>query len=117
MKKPKPTSFKKLQEIWYKKAAKAGFVDIEQNDDEERLKKWHSTYMQQRYTPQMYAAEERYYQLATDYLTNGTFDTATHKKIWELHTEGWTFRKIATVVKTSVWTISMVVGKYRSKFL
>lgn len=118
MRKPKQAmSFKKLQEHWYKKAAKAGFEDIEQNDEEQRLKKWHSTYLQQRYTPEAYAAAERYYHLASDYLHNGTFDSTKDKRIWELHTEGLTFRKIATLEKTSDWTVCKIIAKYREKFL
>ncbi len=97
MKKPSEALIAK----WDKKLAKAGFDDIEQRDNKERLKKWHSHYIQARFTPEEYEERRRYFELATHWLNNGTFENGRAKKAWELHTEGLSYREIAKVMRTN----------------
>jgi hypothetical protein len=107
---------KALIQKWYAKAKKAGFQDCEQNDERERLTKWHSTYLQSRFTPEQYAAKESYYHLAADYLEHGTFETGKHKKIWGLHTEGLTITEIAKRCRATRTAVYEVISLYRSRF-
>lgn len=102
---------------WYAKAAKAGFEDIEQNDEPERLKKWHSTYLQSRFTPLQYESKETYYRLAAQYAEHGEFDTGRHKKIWTLHSDGLPIKAIAKTVKVSESAVYAVILKYRKNII
>lgn len=97
MKKPN----KKLLDTWDKKLAKAGFVDAEARGTG-LLKRWDSAYYQNRYTPMEFLAKERYYSLARQHLEEGYFENGTHKLIWQLHTDGLTYREIAAKLKKTV---------------
>lgn len=104
---------KALVAKWYAKAKKAGFDDIEQNDERERLKKWHSGYLQSRYTPAAYEAKEQYFRLASHLLEHGAFDNKRHKRIWGMHADGATIKEIAKAVKTNETAVYQVIVQYR----
>lgn len=98
----KPTSkdFKKLQKEWYEKIKKEGFVDAEDTENPHRpLKSWHSFKFyapdknQKLYFISMDSAEE-YYKRARHLLVDYKFDKEIHKRIWTLHSEGWSTRQI-----------------------
>lgn len=112
MKKPS----KALVAKWYAKAKRAGFDDIEQNDERERLTKWHSTYLQSRFTPEQYEAKETYYRLASDYFEHGTFETGKHKRIWGMHAEGMTIAEIGKRCRIPQTAVYQVISNYRSRF-
>lgn len=107
----KTKKFKKLQEKWYKKAAKAGHEEIESLDEAERLKKWHCAYIQARFTPQTFEERRRYFELASNWLNEGTFETGRHKTAWAYHCEGLSYREIAKLMKTNYDVIMALVNR------
>jgi hypothetical protein len=89
--------FKILQKKWYDKIAKKGFQDIEDTRHEQRyLKIWHSAYFQVTYSPAEFEFKRDYYCKASRFLHDHTFANELERKIWELHTEGFSLRKTAT---------------------
>lgn len=88
----KPT--KALIAQWDRKLAKAGFVDAEERDSNENMKRWHDFYFRRRYTAETFEAKQRYFELATDWLNSGTFENGTAKKAWSMHAEGLSYREI-----------------------
>lgn len=93
---------KKLQAQWYKRLAKEGFEDIEQ--DEDNLKRWDSMYFISRHTnfkgrgaggakdakfsAIQFESRQEYYQLAGAFLHEHEFETDKERLIWELHASG-----------------------------
>jgi hypothetical protein len=104
----KPT--KKLQQLWDRKLAKAGFEDAEDRDNG-MLKKWHDPYWRLRFTPESFEERRRYFELATDWLNNGTFETGRHKTAWAHHCEGLSYRDIAKLMKTNYDVIMALVQR------
>lgn len=107
----KPT--KKLQDQWNRKLAKAGFVDAE-NRENGMLKKWHSFYYQARFTPESFEERRRYFELATAWLNDGTFETGRHKTAWAHHCEGLSYREIAKLMKTNYDVIMALINRCQS---
>jgi len=88
--------FKTLQATWYKKLAKKGFDDIEQ--DEDKLKSWTKAAYDSRYSTYRFANEE-YYRLAGHFLHEYKFESEVERFIWEQHSIGLTSRAIAEMAK------------------
>lgn len=83
-------------EVWYAKLAKSGFEDIE-NYKNKRAHSSNSPYIKQDSSliPYKYkAATAEHYRICTHYCTNGTFKLKKHKYIFELYSDGMTFRDI-----------------------
>lgn len=93
----KGKEFLKLQKTWYGKIQKAGFKDIEQ--DENNLKIWDSYRIKAKHTPETFQAKQDYYQFATDFLNTHEFKTKTEKLIWESHSQGLSAREIVNLWK------------------
>lgn len=94
---PKKQDLKALQKEWYKKLQEVGFKDIESSSD--YLKEWDSHYFQANYDPLSFEARQTYYQLADNFLVSYKFSSFLEFKIWELHTQGLSTRKIADELK------------------
>lgn len=96
--------FLKLQALWYKKAKKSGFEDIER--EELHLKKWSSaTFMEKKNGSYFnekkvyYDSVQEYYQMAGRFLHDYAFETPLEKTIWAYHADGISVRKIANILK------------------
>lgn len=82
-----PTQFKKLKLEWYKKLAKSGFRDIENENGRMDIgKSLHN--IVQKYDQNSYAEKEEYYRLAGRFLWDYPFPSKQERLIWELHSEG-----------------------------
>ncbi len=90
---------KKLQAKWYAKLEKAGFKDIEQDDD--NLKQWHSHrfLVSNNYSKDKFDDKENYFRLAGQFLHEHKFQSVLDKKIWEAHSEGLSVREIVKTLK------------------
>lgn len=97
---PTKQSLNKLQNIWYRKLKSSGFKDIEGDYDIAitsgvlSIKRF-----QDRNSYDSFKNKERYYQLAGHFLHENTFDSDLHKNIWELHSEGLSYRDISEKIK------------------
>lgn len=90
----KTKKFKSLKEKWYKKLEKSGFEDIEDNSLEEPLiKDWHSRRFK-KWPKEVFDFRLKYYADARSLLHTYAFESELHKRIWELHSEGWSLRDI-----------------------
>lgn len=115
-KKLKTKDFKTLQELWDKKLARSGFVDIE--DRSERLKMASSVQFnpndnRRGQNTTYWASKEAYYHMANQFLYNHDFKDNKERIIWEYHANGLSVRDIVTLLKkariktyrTGVWMI------------
>lgn len=105
---------KKLIAAWDRKLKAAGFVDAESRDTE-LLHRWDDMYYRRRYTQQTFEAKQRYYQLCTEYLNSGTFDSLLDQKIWSLHSDGLSRRDIAKKIRKNFVTVHYTVVKYEQR--
>ncbi len=98
-------SFLELQAIWYLRLKDEGFVDIEtksgllSNSGQYDGKADHFTLTTTR----------EYYLCASEFLVVHEFKTSEEKKIWELYSEGSTFRVIAGEIKKSPSYVFQIV--------
>lgn len=104
-------SFKKLQKQWYKKLKDEGFKDIENV----------GYYMTSAINLRAVATKDReaiqeYYSNATSVLYETQFDTEKEKKIWELHCEGLSLRKVAAKYGISKSGAQSIIAKIQKKY-
>lgn len=93
----KTKGFAKLQEKWYKKLKKEGFVDLE--DVRGNLWTWSSFYFSCRYTPDRFHDIERFYQEAEVFLHEHPFKNVRDRAVWELFCQGKTVQAISKALK------------------
>lgn len=81
-----------LKKIWYRKLEDSGFDDAENTSHPDQpLKTWHSF----KFKDALKLTEtSTYYLKAIQLVDTYDFDNSTHRKIWELHCEGYSKRKI-----------------------
>jgi len=81
------------------KLEQSGFKDIEDTErDDVPLKAWHNHRF--KHIPiERFVATESYYERAKSLLNTFTFKNDTHRKIWELHCQGVSKRKIVEQIK------------------
>lgn len=92
--------FNNLQNTWYKKLKAEGFNDIEGDFGISITTGVFSTKrFFERNTYDTFKNKERYYQLAGHFLHEHTFETKLDKEIWELHSEGLSYRDISEKIK------------------
>lgn len=92
---------KELTQIWYKKLKEHGFEDIEDTSHPESpIKDWHKFKALRRFKndPNKLHFTTQYYTQAQNLLHTYNFDSPLHKKIWELHCEGFSKRKIEKAI-------------------
>jgi hypothetical protein len=124
---PKPGSraYKKLQQDWYNKLAKAElkkpedqrWTDIEwaENPNSPHIKKPSSR--SRVLTP----GKQLYYALARNFLTHFRFRHLQEKEAWSMHTDGKSYREIQTMlstkygIKKSIWWIYYYVQSTAKK--
>lgn len=84
----------KIQQEYYQKLQQSGYIDIEDTSHPHRpLLCWHSLKwkkLSQRSKEQI----ETYYQKARDLLHSYPFSNPVQRKIWELHSDGLSKKKI-----------------------
>lgn len=98
--------FKALQKLWYEKLSTTPddtgevFKDIEDTTRDGRpLKDWHHLRFKTSKRLSDRVAIESYYEQAQQLLSSFKFKNPTHYKIWELHCQGLSRRKIAGLIK------------------
>lgn len=87
--------FKALNSKWKNKLEKAGFKDIEQED--ENLRVWTSSLFGLR--PDWDKSKEEYFRAAGKFLWDHEFETRTEYRIWELHSQGVSITKIVKALR------------------
>lgn len=95
-------AFKQLQAKWYAKLKAKGFEDIEDvSRDDRPLKRWDANLGTNSNTDRSevaLGARKRYYQLATHLLIDYEFTNHVHRRIWELHSQGYSAAVIARLI-------------------
>lgn len=108
------SAFKKLKAEWYRKLEKSGFEDAENRLG---LKKYHSfgwLVMPERDVKRELATE--YFRRAAQFAHSHKFDSETEKRIWQLHSEGTTFRDIIKLLrKEHIRVGNVVLGRVIKK--
>lgn len=91
---------RKLRTEWDEKLKKSGFVDAEDRSHKDcPLKTWHSFKWRSIHKDKREAINT-YFEKAAKILTTYCFENPTHKRIWELHCEGYSKRKIEAEIKS-----------------
>lgn len=89
---------RKLNKEWSQKLKESGFEDAEdRNHPESPLKTWHS-FKWKGSPPAQIEATQAYFAKALEILSIYTFENETHRRIWELHCQGFSKRKIETQI-------------------
>lgn len=94
--------FLKLRNEWYDKLERSGFEDIEKtfkNDATTTLNRLHSSWFGKNDPDQMVFSRDYYY-IAAQFLNEHVFEKQEHKQVWELHTAGLSFRRIAQALSS-----------------
>lgn len=97
---------KRQQKIWYAKAKKAGFEDIERNEEE--LKVNSSTFfIHHKYTRELWESKAEYYRLAEHFLNEYKFESELDRVIWAYHANALSVRNVsATLKKAKIKNVS-----------
>ena len=95
---------KALIREWNRKLKRSGFEDIENDKSQLRVsstslarRSYHNQYFEDRI--EVYNARLEYYRMAEHFLYDHTFDNDLDKTIWQMHSEGISFRHIAEYVR------------------
>lgn len=96
--------FKELKAKWDQKLKESGFEEIENGPF---LKLWHSTYFYAMYSVEEIEENQQYYRMAADfYWRYRDFKSDLHREVWRLHSEGYSRRKVAQILKREGHKIS-----------
>lgn len=98
-----PKQFKKLQNQWYKKLKASGFEDAEETikvdgKEYQTLKSW-SNFTFSKVTQPNWEAKSEYYTAASSFLHEHSFSSEQERHMWELHSEGVSYRDIVDKIK------------------
>ena len=107
----KDPNFIKEQKKWYQKLKNSGFVDIESFnatcEPHDVMKfPFNSGGMD-------IEEEEEYYRVCRGFLHEFNFKNNRERKIWELHSEGTPYKKIARQVRTSYHKVFITVNEIK----
>ncbi len=86
-------AFKALNEKWKGKLEKSGFSDIER--DEDSLENWSTQFAR---NIEYNRSKEEYYRLAGHFLHSHAFASQRERRVWDLHANGTSIRKIAKIL-------------------
>ena len=90
--------FKQIQQDWYNRLSNDGFQDIEDVTHPLRpLQTWHNLKFRD-VSQDVIESRLKYYSKAKDLLNTYPFQNEVHQKIWELHSDGITARKIEKLI-------------------
>lgn len=107
--------FKILQQQWYRKLEENDFVDIEKD---EQVVRHHGADFQTQYTPEEFLEKEKYNEAARALLRRDVFLDAVERRIWALHTLGYSIRRIVLVlsnegVKRNKNRVNKVINEFQ----
>lgn len=119
-------SLKELQDFWYARLAKEGFVDAE--DRQGRLKEWHGSKYGVERAQYRKGSKEAYLQKAEAFTLRPVFDAVVDseydfsrdltkeeiRNIWGKHLEGFSGREIAREVGYSKATVNRLIGRIQT---
>lgn len=92
--------FIKLRNEWYKILEETGFKEIEDiHSKHEFMKEWDFNFFRTTFNEIKYECTFEYYHRARALLHTYEFEQESHRKIWELHSEGATERQITKRLK------------------
>lgn len=94
----KTKEFLKLKKKWYNKLDKDGFKDAE-HPEKDQLLRYDDQYFKAESDPVRFAAKQQYYQNAAQFLWDYNFPNDETKLIWQLHSEGKTYKQISEELK------------------
>lgn len=107
----KDKDFKKLQAEWYKEAG------YEVETSERTINDSHGRYYYTEYGHEKFSANQRYYELAGQFLHDYKFKDEKHKKIWILHSEGVTIRQIAKTLEISKTVVHRTIKYLKEEMI
>ena len=123
----KSKGFKKLQSEWYSKLKDEGFEDIEYLRDGEpgEWLKGNSKFASEEAALSMsleetdeadiiYSTTFDYYSQAAALLHTAEFESDIHQRVWEMHSEGLSYRKIGKAVGFSHPKVMRMVDKIKA---
>jgi hypothetical protein len=114
---PNSKQFKALSKTWAEKLKKSGFKDIEQPDGHlitYETSKYNSSHHNGQSLSAwltMKEAQQRYYQLACQFLHDHTFDNDKEKMLWEKHSDGISYREIQKLTGVNYITAGKIIRK------
>lgn len=108
--------FKELFDHWNKKLVESGHDEIENFNRRQDpiLKRYHTLKLNERDIDDI-LEREAYHRAARHFIYEYKFESDEDKKIWELHTEGLSVRKIAKELIKGKSTICNIVRKIRNE--
>lgn len=102
-----PKEINDLRKVWYEKLAKKGFEDLElvyeDGNSSHFLRK--NLRLRASCDAEAIASTREYYSIAAEFAHHGDFPSFVESRIWQLHADGWTYRKIAKRMNLGVSTI------------
>lgn len=97
-----------------KRLASSGFEEIEDlNSPLQMLKRWDNTYFQNRMTPEQFKAKQLYFQNCSFFLSTHTFISKRDKRVWAMHSEGYSLREIAKKIKYNKDLVKPIVQRLK----
>lgn len=84
--------YKDLQTEWYQKIKDDGFLDIEYPSAQLKL-------VSPNFTSEKILTTQRYYSICSDFLHKYHFNSDLDREIWQLHSEGFSLRQTAKILK------------------
>lgn len=107
--------FKRLQKEWYDKLKASGFKDIENGRESNCV--WQDAHVINNGKYNRFYSNVDYYRQAGIFLHHFQFESPTDRAVWDLHTNGCTFRDIAKRLNCKVHVVLKIVHKLRDKML
>jgi hypothetical protein len=111
----KTPEFRALFRKWNKKLAAAGQEEIEDFSREEPVLQSWETYRWNKTDPIRNEWRQQYYEMAEALLHTFKFKSRQHRRIWELHCQGISARKIADLLnqkglkKTTIYAVILTI--------
>lgn len=105
--------FKKLQKEWYDKLKAEGFKDIENGRESNTV--WQDAHVVNNGKYNRFYTNIDYYRSAGIFLHHYSFESPTDRAVWELHTNGASFRDIAVKLKCKTHVVLKIVHSLRDK--
>ena len=96
--------FQQLKAYWYQKLKDAGFKDAE--SPRGHLKDWPAQRLKRDYTPEKFEEKQNYYRYAAQFLFEHDFPSPHERKVWELHSQGYSLREIVHRLRKPHGTIN-----------
>lgn len=118
----KDMDFLKLQKLWYGKLKKSGFIDIEERGilkdyPGSRLLRDYCRKKGNFYDTSRLEEKQNYFRFASQLLWTHSFRSSFEKRIFLLHSEGFSLREISKVIKRKMSpdTIRLLLKPLRQK--